>query len=158
MKLTIMKIMLMIPSMTLFMKTPMSMGVMLLMQTIMATMLTSKIMLSSWISMVMFLMLVGGLLILFMYMSSIASNEKFKMNYKMFMLFIIMFVPTEELMSEIQINENEIYMSKNEMLTFMKMYNKKTMMITIMVFIYMLLTMIIVTKIVKINKGPLRAK
>nr|YP_009520507.1 NADH dehydrogenase subunit 6 [Macrosteles quadrimaculatus]AWX90837.1 NADH dehydrogenase subunit 6 [Macrosteles quadrimaculatus] len=158
MKLNIMKIMMMISSMTMFMKTPMSMGMLLMTQTLMATMLTAKLMSSSWMSMVMFLMLIGGLLILFMYMSSIASNEKFKMNYKMFLMTMIMIMPMEELMSEMQLNENQLIYSKNETIVFMKMYNKKTMMITIMMFIYMLLTMVIVTKIVKINKGPLRAK
>nr|ATF28588.1 NADH dehydrogenase subunit 6 [Exitianus indicus] len=154
-----MKIVMFSSTSILFLKTPMSMGVMLLIQTIMSTLIISKMMNSSWIPMIMFLMFIGGLLILFMYMSSIASNEKFTPNIKMLVILMIMLIlPMEEMMNEFQMqNSMEMFLS-GESTSMTKIYNKKTMLITIMLFMYMFITMVVVTKVIKIHKGPLRSK
>nr|ATD52983.1 NADH dehydrogenase subunit 6 [Exitianus sp. EMHAU-2015-Zz05232005] len=159
MKILFMKIVMFSSTSILFLKTPMSMGVMLLIQTMMSTLIISKMMNSSWIPMIMFLMFIGGLLILFMYMSSIASNEKFTPNIKILMILMVMLIlPTEEIMNEFQMqNSMEMFLS-GESTSMTKIYNKKTMMITIMLFMYMFITMVVVTKVIKIHKGPLRSK
>nr|YP_010285498.1 NADH dehydrogenase subunit 6 [Cerogria popularis]UKS07067.1 NADH dehydrogenase subunit 6 [Cerogria popularis] len=71
---------------------PISMGMILLIQTIMVSLLTSFIFFNSWFSYMLFLILIGGLLILFMYMTSIASNEKFKFKLNSILLVIILFI------------------------------------------------------------------
>uniref|UniRef100_A0A8F8AFF8 NADH-ubiquinone oxidoreductase chain 6 n=1 Tax=Aconurella prolixa TaxID=1671185 RepID=A0A8F8AFF8_9HEMI len=152
------KIIMTISTLIMFLKTPMSMGVLLLTQTTLATLLISKMAVTSWMSMVMFMMFIGGLLILFMYMSSIASNEKFKPNFKLMLILTMVIIPTEEILMEIQTNELMSMNIKMDMISMSKIYNKKTMMMTLFLFIYMLLTMISVTTIVKMFKGPLRAK
>nr|ATD52971.1 NADH dehydrogenase subunit 6 [Phlogotettix sp. EMHAU-2015-Zz052705] len=158
MKAILLKIMLFISMSISVMKTPMSMGVLLLTYTMLTTFLMSKMLTSSWMSMIIFLMLIGGLLILFMYMSSIASNEKFTPNIMIMLVTLIIIIPIEEMMNEIQINEKEENLIKEETMTLTKIYNEKSMLITLMMFIYLLLTMIVVTKIIKIYKGPLRSK
>nr|UKE80349.1 NADH dehydrogenase subunit 6 [Melanetettix sp. n. XTW-2022a] len=158
MKMTLMKIMIMVSSYIPLMKTPMSLGMLLLMQTFLSTILLVKMLTSSWMTMIMFLMLVGGLLILFMYMSSIASNEKFKMNILMVTGMFILIMPMEELMLDNQIMESQETLTLMEKMAMSKIYNKKGMIITLFTFCYLLLTMIAVTKIVKIYKGPLRSK
>nr|ASM41870.1 NADH dehydrogenase subunit 6 [Scaphoideus nigrivalveus] len=158
MKMMVIKLMMLMVSYIPFMKTPMSMGILLLIQTTMATILITKIMTSSWMAMIIFLMLIGGLLILFMYMSSIASNEKFSPNMFMIFPFITMIFPLEDMMSDTQMNEKLFSFTMNESITLMKIYNKKTIMITVMMFMYLLLAMISVTKIIKIHMGPLRSK
>nr|YP_010272378.1 NADH dehydrogenase subunit 6 [Mimotettix multispinosus]UKE80375.1 NADH dehydrogenase subunit 6 [Mimotettix multispinosus] len=158
MKMTIMKLMMLISTTISMLNTPMTMGVLLLIQTSLSTILIAKTMTSSWMPMIIFLMLIGGLLILFMYMSSIASNEKFKPNMYIILLMFIMILPVEEFHSEIQMNEKLINPIMSESITLIKIYNKKTLMITIMVFLYLLLAMISITSIIKIYKGPLRSK
>nr|YP_010272352.1 NADH dehydrogenase subunit 6 [Parascaphoidella transversa]UKE80336.1 NADH dehydrogenase subunit 6 [Parascaphoidella transversa] len=158
MKMIMLKFMLMISSVIPILSTPMSMGIFLLIQTSISTMLMAKLMVSSWMPMIMFLMLIGGLLILFMYMSSIASNEKFKPTLMFFLFFTLMLIPFEEMMSENQMNDIQQWNFPIESITLLKIYNKKTMAITIMVFLYLLLAMISVTKIIKIYSGPLRSK
>nr|YP_010614343.1 NADH dehydrogenase subunit 6 [Dalbulus maidis]WAS32277.1 NADH dehydrogenase subunit 6 [Dalbulus maidis] len=159
MKMMIIKVMMSISTTISLMKTPISMGMLLLMQTMMTTMLISMTSNTSWMTMVIFLMMIGGMLILFMYMSSVAGNEKFTNNYKTsFIVMLMLMLPLEELMNEMNINEFQNSYINNESITFMKIYNKKTMNITLMMFMYMYLTMIVVTKIVKIHKGPLRSK
>nr|ASR18188.1 NADH dehydrogenase subunit 6 [Orosius orientalis] len=159
MKMMIMKCMMSISMMTFTMKTPMSLGVLLLMMTTLSTILMSMITPSAWMPMIMFLMLIGGLLILFMYMSSIASNEKFKSNIKLVIVSMLMLtLPYENLMAESLTSETLESSLMLESTSMIKIYNKKTFMITIMLFLYLLLSMIVVTKITKIFKGPLRSK
>nr|YP_010502924.1 NADH dehydrogenase subunit 6 [Nephotettix virescens]UXD78701.1 NADH dehydrogenase subunit 6 [Nephotettix virescens] len=159
MKLMYMKIILASSTTVMFLKTPMSMGVLLMIQTIFSTLILAKIMDSSWMPMIVFLMFIGGLLILFMYMSSIASNEKFTSNINIFMLFMmIMILPIEELMTEVQMENSMTMFISKESISMMKIYNKKTLLVTVLMFMYMYLTMIAVTKVIKIYKGPLRAK
>nr|ATC73018.1 NADH dehydrogenase subunit 6 [Balclutha sp. EMHAU-2015-Zz052711] len=158
MKMLFIKIMFLISSSICFMKTPMSLGVMLMIQTFICSIFMSKILSSSWVPMVMFLMLIGGLLILFMYMSSIASNEKFKLNFNFFYLIFIMLLPIDELFFDVQINSNLVIFMSLDSYSMSKIYNKGGFMITLFMFCYLLLTMIAVTKIVKVYSGPLRSK
>nr|YP_010582919.1 NADH dehydrogenase subunit 6 [Aguriahana triangularis]UGN61339.1 NADH dehydrogenase subunit 6 [Aguriahana triangularis] len=158
MKMMMMKIMMIFSSIVLIMNNPMSMGLVLLMQTTMVIIFMNKIMTSSWFSMITFMMMIGGLLIMFMYMSSIASNEKFKIKFNMIMLAIILIIIYDEMMFENQINENQEFLKTNNFnFSLTKIYNEKSMMLTIMLVMYLLLTMISVTKMVKHHKGPLRS-
>nr|YP_010736933.1 NADH dehydrogenase subunit 6 [Busonia albilateralis]WEP24820.1 NADH dehydrogenase subunit 6 [Busonia albilateralis] len=160
MKMLMMKLMLMISSTLPFIKTPMALGTLLLMQTFCMTILINMVLSTSIISLLTFIMLIGGLMILFIYMSSLASNEKFKTNTKMMIMMISLIIMSEELMFNHQNNELQDFclLENNENLYFMKLYNKKSMAISIMLFIYLLLTMIMVTKLIKYYEGPLRAK
>nr|UFK32236.1 NADH dehydrogenase subunit 6 [Aguriahana digitata] len=158
MKMLMIKIMMIFSSITLIMNNPMSMGLILLMQTITVIMFMNKIMISSWFAMITFMMMVGGLLIMFMYMSSIASNEKFKLKINLMIIMLIMVIIHDEMTLSNQINETqELVMTSNFNLSLTKIYNEKSMMLTTMLVLYLLLTMISVTKMVKHHKGPLRA-
>nr|WRY72510.1 NADH dehydrogenase subunit 6 [Zyginella mandali] len=158
MKLMIMKVMIIMSSTIIFFKNPMSMGMVLLAQTMMMILVINKMMITSWFAMITFLMLVGGLLILFTYMSSIASNEKFKIKINLMMIFIIMMLLTDEMMISNQTNDKlQILHTNNIDLSLTKVYNNKSMLITILLVLYLLLTMIVVTKLVKHFKGPLRS-
>nr|YP_009942722.1 NADH dehydrogenase subunit 6 [Populicerus confusus]QOC72417.1 NADH dehydrogenase subunit 6 [Populicerus confusus] len=160
MKISVMKIMLMLISILPTMKTPMSMGMILMTQTILMTIFMNKMMTTSWLIMITFLMMIGGLLILFIYMSSLASNEKFKINLKPMFIMIMIFIVSEELIQDMQINEQQNILKNEYMdhLSLIKLYNKKSMMITLIMVLYLLLTMIVVTKLVKHYEGPLRSK
>nr|YP_010596262.1 NADH dehydrogenase subunit 6 [Alnetoidia dujuanensis]WAJ60481.1 NADH dehydrogenase subunit 6 [Alnetoidia dujuanensis] len=158
MKMMIMKMMMMISMLTPMLKNPMSMGLFLMLQTIMMIMFINKIMHLSWFTMITFLMMIGGLLIIFSYMSSIASNEKFKIKLNLTLILVIMLLITDDLFFETQINETEqIQFTMNSDLSLTKIYNTKSMVMTIMLVIYLLITMISVSKMVSHHKGPLRS-
>nr|QHB74175.1 NADH dehydrogenase subunit 6 [Bolanusoides shaanxiensis] len=157
MKFLLIKLMTMFSLITLIVKNPMSMGMMLMIQTMMVIMFMNTILPSSWFAMVSFMMMVGGLLIMFMYMSSIASNEKFKMKINLMLMFALFIMIYDEMMFENQIDENqECYKTSNMNLSLTKIYNQKSMMLTMLMVLYLLLTMISVTKFVKHHQGPLR--
>nr|YP_010930303.1 NADH dehydrogenase subunit 6 [Apphia nigricarina]WKK49892.1 NADH dehydrogenase subunit 6 [Apphia nigricarina] len=160
MKLMLIKIMIIISMMIVWLKNPMSMGLMLLMQTTLTIFYLNKIMISSWFAMITFLMMIGGLLIIITYMSSVSSNEKFSFNMNLTLLLITMIIYLDEMSLENQIDENQemIYMKYMEQVSMLKLYNKKSFLLTILIVNYLLLTMIVVTKIVKHYKGPFRSK
>nr|YP_009228440.1 NADH dehydrogenase subunit 6 [Idioscopus nitidulus]AKU47327.1 NADH dehydrogenase subunit 6 [Idioscopus nitidulus] len=160
MKMYIMKTMIMMMSTLPLMKTPMSMGMLLMLQTMLMTVLMNKMLSTSWMPMITFLMMIGGLLILFIYMSSLASNEKFKMNKKTLTLILITMIITEEFMQDTPIYESQkmIYSEQIEQMSLMKLFNKKSFLVTMIMVMYLLLTMIVVTKMVKHYEGPLRSK
>nr|UGK73357.1 NADH dehydrogenase subunit 6 [Mesargus serrata] len=156
MKMTMIKIMTMISMMSVTVKNPLSMGIMLLSQTMMLTLMMNKISNSSWFPMITFIMMIGGMMILFIYMSTVASNKKFKPMIKISMVMLIMMIMHEELMLEYQIQEYLSMNIQNENISMMKIYNK-SMLTTILMMLYLILTMISINKIIKFNKGPMRS-
>nr|YP_010582945.1 NADH dehydrogenase subunit 6 [Thampoa tiani]UGN61391.1 NADH dehydrogenase subunit 6 [Thampoa tiani] len=157
MKLMLIKLMILWSSVSLVLKTPMSLGLILMTQTITVIIFMNSVLYSSWFPMITFMMMIGGLLIMFMYMSSIASNEKFKIKINLAIILIIMFMINDEMMIETQINEiQEMETSSNLNFSLTSIFNNKSMLLTIMLVLYLLLTMISITKMVKHHMGPLR--
>nr|YP_009344633.1 NADH dehydrogenase subunit 6 [Entylia carinata]APU51898.1 NADH dehydrogenase subunit 6 [Entylia carinata] len=157
MKTKILKTMVYLSMLSSMMKTPMSMMMLLLIQTMLSITLMNKMFNSSWFPMITFLMMIGGIMIIFMYMSSITSNKKFKTNMKIVLLSGMMLFMMEEMMSEFQMNENQELIKTMEDLSMTKMYNK-TMFMTMLMVLYLLLTMLSINKIIKNFEGPLRSK
>nr|WGO57935.1 NADH dehydrogenase subunit 6 [Episymploce sundaica] len=145
------------------MNHPLAMGLILLVQTVLISMITGMLSQTFWFSYVLFLIFLGGMLILFIYVTSLASNEMFFLSTKMLMamtmmmfLFIIMFYSLK--MSITQNQEMMNFLSINSLLmnSLTKLYNQPTGVITILLASYLFLTLIAVVKITNIFKGPLR--
>nr|AQP29029.1 NADH dehydrogenase subunit 6 [Nasutitermes matangensis]AQP30504.1 NADH dehydrogenase subunit 6 [Nasutitermes matangensis] len=139
---------------------PLAMGLMLLMQTIMVCLISGTMYSSFWFSYILFMIMIGGMLVLFMYMTSLASNEMFSPSNKMLMassiiLPILMYtMPTLTNNKEMSVHDT---MMENEITTTTTvMYNQTMGMMTTMLVIYMLLTLIVVVNIINVSSGPLR--
>nr|AFY16803.1 NADH dehydrogenase subunit 6 [Darthula hardwickii] len=153
-----MKTMMLISMFKTMTKTPMSMGSMLLIQVTMTSLMMTYTFKSSMMSMITFLIMIGGLMIIFMYISSISSNEKMKMNLSMMtMSLIFMITPTENIPIQWKLEEFNLLINNEEHMTLSIMYNK-TMMMTTLMAMYLMLTMMSINKILKHFKGPLRSK
>nr|YP_009737783.1 NADH dehydrogenase subunit 6 [Amesia sanguiflua]QHW07363.1 NADH dehydrogenase subunit 6 [Amesia sanguiflua] len=166
----------MIMLMTLFMyflSHPLSMGLFILSQTLLICLLSGMMIKTYWFSYILFLTFLGGLLVLFIYVSSIASNEMFKMNMNMkimflylsFILFIISFMLMNNLKymnfyfnSEMEIYSNLTFFFNNEnKLNLSKLYNSQTFFMMMMLIVYLFITLISVVKITNISYGPIRS-
>nr|YP_010737657.1 NADH dehydrogenase subunit 6 [Themus regalis]WEQ71794.1 NADH dehydrogenase subunit 6 [Themus regalis] len=86
MMMTMTLIMILLALTPLFLTHPISMGLNLLAQTIVISLTTGLMALNFWMSFLIFLVMIGGMLILFMYMTSIASNEKFIFSKSLFFI------------------------------------------------------------------------
>nr|AMW68044.1 NADH dehydrogenase subunit 6 [Climacia areolaris] len=153
-----------------FMNHPISMGLILLIQTILLSLLCGMLSMSYWYSYILFLIMIGGMLILFIYMTSLASNQmiKFSMKKSLYLLtlFMLMYMINFFMFDHIinfmnnemnPFNENFYFIYKENSLDLMKLYNNPNLNMTILMIIYLLMTMIITIKISKINYGPLRS-
>nr|WGO57779.1 NADH dehydrogenase subunit 6 [Episymploce sp.] len=145
------------------MNHPLAMGLMLLIQTVLISLLSGMLSQTFWFSYVLFLIFLGGMLILFIYVTSLASNEMFFLSMKMIVssITVMFFLIIMFLMFKSSIYQNqEMYhfMSMNNSLinSLMKLYNQPTGIITILLASYLFLTLIAVVKITNIFKGPLR--
>nr|YP_009441757.1 NADH dehydrogenase subunit 6 [Vincenzellus ruficollis]AOY39302.1 NADH dehydrogenase subunit 6 [Vincenzellus ruficollis] len=149
--------------MFLFLTHPLSAGLILLIQTMIISLITGNFFINYWFSYILFLIMIGGMLILFIYMTSIASNEKFSFKYKILFpltsfLIIIMFpLIFFYLNLNIMNNENMIF---NQLLLMNSSLNKffsyPLMLILFFIIIYLFITLIAVVKITNFNIGPLR--
>nr|QKY75513.1 NADH dehydrogenase subunit 6 [Bactrocera albistrigata] len=152
------------------MNHPLAMGLMLLIQTLQICLITGLMAKSFWFSYVLFLIFLGGMLVLFIYVTSLASNEMFSLSMKLTTICIMtmltltltaMFTDKLSTSSFIQNLEMQPLYNFNmtvyeNSLNLYKLYNYPTNFITIMLMNYLLITLIAVVKITKLFYGPLR--
>nr|YP_009338606.1 NADH dehydrogenase subunit 6 [Chloronia mirifica]ANT70543.1 NADH dehydrogenase subunit 6 [Chloronia mirifica] len=148
------------------MKHPLAMGLILLIQTI-SICLSSGLLLKTFLfSYILFLIMLGGMLVLFIYMTSLASNEMFSIsinnlliNLIMIMsLLLIMFTDSFNsfsLLLNLDMTKLNLFMNENS-IDLLKLYNFPTMNLTILLINYLFLTLIVIVKITNMNNGPLR--
>nr|ARX95737.1 NADH dehydrogenase subunit 6 [Protochauliodes biconicus] len=151
------------------MNHPLTMGLILLIQTTLISILSGLMMQTFWFSYILFLIMLGGMLILFIYMTSLASNEKMTfstmnslMNIFMIIILFLMMIFHDHFFNlfynlNFDMNfYNEMINLKENKLELIQLYNYPTMNITLLLVNYLFLTLIIVVKITNINYGPLR--
>nr|YP_008081162.1 NADH dehydrogenase subunit 6 [Amata formosae]AGH27317.1 NADH dehydrogenase subunit 6 [Amata formosae] len=158
----------------MFLNNPLSMGLMILLQTLMICLISGMLIKTYWFSYILFLTFMGGLLVLFIYVSSIASNELFKPSYpntKMIflMIFILLLLVQFMLMNNLfwlnfsfnsEMNNFfsfDMFINNENKINLSKLYNNQTFMIMIMLVIYLFITLIMAVKITNIFYGPLRS-
>nr|YP_002456434.1 NADH dehydrogenase subunit 6 [Phlaeoba albonema]ABY60874.1 NADH dehydrogenase subunit 6 [Phlaeoba albonema] len=148
---------------------PMSMMMFIILQTFLIGLLTGTMMETFWLSSILFLTFLGGMMVLFIYITSIASIEMFKpksiimiMSFILFMMMMIIFMIINSTMFMDIIKNTETmninnYINYQEMTTSLeKLYNLPTSIITMMMMIYLFLALVAVVKITNINQGPIR--
>nr|YP_010735843.1 NADH dehydrogenase subunit 6 [Phytomastax pentaspinula]WEL32813.1 NADH dehydrogenase subunit 6 [Phytomastax pentaspinula] len=146
---------------------PMTMVITILMQTLMICTISGMIMESFWLSYLLFLIMLGGMMVLFMYITSIASNEMLKFNMNIITIMLVSIT----IMISINIDKYMVFYDSNnsEMCSFnqminiketselmKKLYNQPTYIMSMMMMVYLLFTMIVVIKIINIKQGPVR--
>nr|UHA56162.1 NADH dehydrogenase subunit 6 [Artena dotata] len=158
----------------LFLNNPLSMGLMILFQTLLMCMLSGMLIKTYWFSYILFLTFLGGLLVLFIYVSSIASNELFKPSFNTKLLLIIslsvfiliqFYFMNNLYWMNFSFNSDmndfislSLFMNNDNKINLNKLYNNQTFMIMLMLIIYLFITLIAVVKITNIFYGPLRSK
>lgn len=141
-------------------------------QRILICISTGLIIKTFWFSYILFLIFLGGLLVLFTYVTSLASNELFKLS-KISLIIIILFIIFVTLITLISdkifylfnllspdnniLNYSNNFYSENALLL-NKLFNFPINIFSIMLIIYLFLTLLAVVKITNIFEGPLRPK
>nr|QHW07570.1 NADH dehydrogenase subunit 6 [Apoderus jekelii] len=143
---------------------PLSFSLLTLSLAIMVALLTSIIGITSWFSYIVFLVMIGAMLILFLYMTSIAPNEKFKMSFKIFipplMLIMIPFIWKFYDPMSFSLNMSFLqYLSEyTPEVGVNELFNLPKNKFLVVMILYLLLCLIAVVKITSSNQGPFRQK
>nr|YP_009555381.1 NADH dehydrogenase subunit 6 [Triodia sylvina]AZU95918.1 NADH dehydrogenase subunit 6 [Triodia sylvina] len=171
-KLFVAMLLILFSTMMFFLNHPLSMGFMLLLQTIMISLISGMMLNTFWFSYILFLTILGGLLVMFIYVASIASNEMFKFNLNLLMFYmmilIIMFIMILILNNLYWLNLNinmemlnfwnkMIFFNNENSINISKIYNNQSYFLTLTSIIYLLITLFAIIKITNINYGPLRS-
>nr|WEV93746.1 NADH dehydrogenase subunit 6 [Bryodema gebleri] len=151
------------------MNHPMLLMITIIIQTLLIGVVMGSMMESFWLSYILFLTFIGGMMVLFIYITSISSNEMFNIKSTsmisitiMMLITMIMIYSTEKIMFTEIIKNTETMNMKYTMnfqemtMSLMKMYNNPTLIITIMMMIYLFIALLAVVKINNINQGPIR--
>nr|YP_010882203.1 NADH dehydrogenase subunit 6 [Pulchriphyllium giganteum]WID87117.1 NADH dehydrogenase subunit 6 [Pulchriphyllium giganteum] len=144
----------------LMMKHPLSMSMTIITQTMIVSMITSMMWMSSWYSFILVLTYIGGMMIMFIYMTSLVPNMMFSMPKKMTMSMIIMLtiMMTYMINKKYQMLNLDMMQPNEQTIILTKMYTKPTNITTIMMALYLLFTMITVKNMTELKMGPLRMK
>nr|ADO60534.1 NADH dehydrogenase subunit 6 [Drilus flavescens] len=142
---------------------PMSAGMTLMAHALLIALMSGTMSNNLWYSYILFIIMIGGLLVLFIYMTSVASNEKFKISFSIMFMIVAATMWTTK-------NQEFLHMSNKtmEMLSFnsnwinqmsmSKYLNNPLNLWVISMIVYLLLALIAVAKITNIKYGPLRSK
>nr|AVJ52562.1 NADH dehydrogenase subunit 6 [Augocoris gomesii] len=138
---------------------PMSMGFILITQTMVIAIISGMMTTNFFFSYIIMIIMLSGALVLFIYMASVASNEKFKTSIKMMMTFIMTIIVSMMVVyNKINMIEYPNNMDKHNNMMLTKLFNSMSIYTTMMIILYLLMTMIVVSYIAKTQEGPLRMK
>lgn len=157
----------------IFLNHPLSIGFLILLQTTLTCLLRGILINSYWFSYILFLVFLGGLLVLFIYVSRIASNEIFQSIFLLkIIFFIILFfslvfriifiynINWLNFFFNYEINNifnYYIFFNNENKINLSKLYNNQIYLLILILIIYLFITLVAVVKITNIFFGPLRS-
>nr|YP_010710168.1 NADH dehydrogenase subunit 6 [Lipaphis pseudobrassicae]WCS41468.1 NADH dehydrogenase subunit 6 [Lipaphis pseudobrassicae] len=144
------------------MKSPISSNLIILLQTMTLTMMINLINKTSWISFMIFILYIGGLMIIFLYISSIAFNElNINKNFKNILLKLIL-ITLMLIYLKMSLNlDNMMYENKfmfEDNYYFLNMFMLPNNLMIYMIMFILFFMLILIIWMLKINKGPIRQK
>nr|AND95985.1 NADH deshydrogenase subunit 6 [Onthophagus laticollis] len=148
----------------IWLKHPLTMGLMLLIQTINMTMYIGYLHYNYWFSYILFLIMIGGMLVLFIYMTSVASNEKFHPSIKLFIFTLLMsmlwfpFFLLDSFYFDINNFYNNFQFNNELNLSLTKYLNFPNYFMMYLLITYLLITLLVIVEITNFKKkGTLRS-
>uniref|UniRef100_A0AAU8G7B5 NADH dehydrogenase subunit 6 n=1 Tax=Colposcenia aliena TaxID=3101724 RepID=A0AAU8G7B5_9HEMI len=138
---------------------PLFLGFMIIMQTLALCSMVRMMNSSSWLTMTILLIMLGGLMIIFLYTTSISSNKfmiKKQLLYKYFIMIILWFPITNMIIESFFLESLSFMDNFNK--EYFKMYSYINFHPSMFMFFYLLLALIIMIKMMKLPKGPMRKK
>nr|ATN42489.1 NADH dehydrogenase subunit 6 [Calophya schini] len=140
-------------------KTPFLLGSMLMTQIILSSLLMRMNSNSSWAMMTLMLVMVSGLMIIFLYMTSTCSNMKFdSMKMKSLFWYFFIYSPVIFYFSQYMYMEENVNMVDCFNMEFLKMFSMLNSHSSLFMFLYLLVALFFMINLMTLNKGPMRKK
>nr|WCJ52998.1 NADH dehydrogenase subunit 6 [Mindarus keteleerifoliae] len=144
------------------MKSPLSSNFLILLQSINLTIMMNIINKTSWISFILFILYISGLMIIFLYISSIAFNEfNINKNFKKLMLKLIMMMILYSTFNKFIMMENMKYENMfmfEDNFFFINMFSMPNNLMIYFMLMILFFMLILIIWLLKNNKGPIRQK
>jgi hypothetical protein len=134
---------------------PLAIGLNLLVSTFLIAFIIGAGGLRFWISYTLILILSGGLLVLFVYVSLLASNERFKNRWTSTLLFIF----SVGLLSALSFKTDPgsaLFLDVSFEYLLKRLYGRELYRLTLFIIFYLLITLLVVVFNTKKNSHPLR--
>lgn len=152
--------------MFLITKHPLILGLILIIQTVLISLFIGLISQTFWFSYILFLIIIGGILILFIYTISFIFNKIFvqKFNIKTYLIIIIIFILLLFINKSIFLNNFELNLNINNhsiqesIYNLIKLYNFPINLLNLIIINYLFFLLIVVVKITNFFYGPIRIK
>ena len=144
---------------------PLSIGLTLLIQTVLISLTAGLSTYSYWFSYILFIIFLGGMLVLFIYVTSLASNESFSFSYSVLaisigsLFFLLPLTLTWDYFFNsftAQLPLSSLNIETSNVFIISWIYRTNLINFTLFIIIYLLLTLIVVVKITNLFKGPFR--
>nr|AFI23549.1 NADH dehydrogenase subunit 6 [Peloridora minuta] len=151
----------------LFITHPLMMGLVLMIQTTLTCLMVNFIQWTNWVTFIIFVLIMGGMLILFIYVISLASNEMIKTPTipwkKLFIWVSIMILTSPNAwfmgkMSESLDNLARIQLPITEINLLVKLFNYNMASMIIMLMLLLFFNLCVMVALINIHEGPLRTK
>nr|YP_009725908.1 NADH dehydrogenase subunit 6 [Dianemobius furumagiensis]QHQ73105.1 NADH dehydrogenase subunit 6 [Dianemobius furumagiensis] len=157
MKLILM-IMISANSILLMLNHPLSLTIIIIIQSLSICLFISIFTYSSWFSYILFLSFLGGMLVIFIYMTTLASNELMIIPKTPYLIFIfinsLIIVQYVSIFPFNPIKNNDKFLEPFDNIN--QLFMSPNMMIYFLMILYLLITMIAVIKISNFSQGTLR--
>nr|QQQ88877.1 NADH dehydrogenase subunit 6 [Hyalella kochi] len=140
--------------------SPLGLGGVVLIFSFFISLSMSVICVTPWFSLLLFMLFLSGMMIIFIYVCSLASNEShfylFSLVYLMVLLGVSMLFSAE--IDTLAMASSDLWFETEGSSLMYKVYSFSVYLFSVMLIIYLLITLIVVVKISVISESPVRAK
>nr|DAZ91353.1 TPA_asm: ND6 [Gammarus chevreuxi] len=148
----------------IFSKTPLMMAMIIIAQAVMVSFITFMFLPTSWFSFILFMVFVSAMMIIFVYVSSLASNDFFTstgpsvaLSLVASLALTVLFFLSPALPALTPYSESTLTDLGLASVTAYKLYAPYILLVTLFLIIYLLVALIVVAKNSSTKKGALRA-
>nr|YP_010596845.1 NADH dehydrogenase subunit 6 [Cycetogamasus diviortus]WAK85131.1 NADH dehydrogenase subunit 6 [Cycetogamasus diviortus] len=126
---------------------PVALILILIMTSIFSSLLISTLLKSSWLSLIFILIMLGGMLILFIYIASLASNEPFLKSKMIYFIPFVIILPPYKGLNKFNFSDTQLFM----------LFSTNNSFNNCGAILYLLLSLLVVIEIISCYKSPLRS-
>nr|YP_009536369.1 NADH dehydrogenase subunit 6 [Ornithodoros hermsi]AYN50647.1 NADH dehydrogenase subunit 6 [Ornithodoros hermsi]UYB78376.1 NADH dehydrogenase subunit 6 [Ornithodoros hermsi] len=127
---------------------PISMTLIMIMITLYINIFMYFMMKYTWFLLLISLLILGGLMVIFLYITSLTPNKKFSFNKKLFVISIPLYLLIKM--------DNKMILSSSDFQV-LNIFNYSSLLMMIYMMLYLMLTLISITIVVKSTLAPLKS-
>nr|YP_009000474.1 NADH dehydrogenase subunit 6 [Ornithodoros brasiliensis]AHF21688.1 NADH dehydrogenase subunit 6 [Ornithodoros brasiliensis]QZP40891.1 NADH dehydrogenase subunit 6 [Ornithodoros brasiliensis] len=143
-----MKLMLLISTWFISSSHPLSMIMTMILATLYINIIMYTVMKHSWFPLIITLLMLGGLLVIFLYITSLTPNKKFSFNKKILLIIPVMIFFTKF---------NNLFFHSNYSVQTNNIFSKTSTTMLIFLLMYLMITLISIMMIIKSSMAPLKS-